>query len=262
MVSADLSGSAWILTRPRDRSESWKKILEDHGAIVEVAPVLKLEPLNPGISWGRWTSKDLLIFSSATTVRHFFSLLPESYKNAWESGDSPLWAAVGSATGDQIRENGFQVTYQGPGTGAEGLVETIVQGSQPGRAAHITSDAGLPVIRDLLISAGYDCDRLEVSRSILDPDLRIDEWSQIRSEWSGIIYSSPATVRGVIDQSGDHVEWIRSIPGVAVGHRTGTEMQKLGIRKTIVASHAEPSAVIEACASLISTGNRGVDPQD
>ena len=89
MVSADLSGSAWILTRPRDRSESWKKILEDHGAIVEVAPVLKLEPLNPGISWGRWTSNDLLIFSSATTVRHFFSLLPESYKNTWDDVISP-----------------------------------------------------------------------------------------------------------------------------------------------------------------------------
>ena len=79
---------------------------------------------------------------------------------------------------------------------------------------------------------------------------------------TGIIYSSPATVRGVVDQSGDFKSWICSIPGIAVGEKTGAAMRGVGIDFCVVADSADQNALLEACVSVISTGNMRNDQQD
>ena len=42
MPDGHLRGSRWILTRPRNRAESWHQALRSEGAEVHLAPALKM----------------------------------------------------------------------------------------------------------------------------------------------------------------------------------------------------------------------------
>ena len=262
MGDSELQGSSWILTRPADRAEVWARFLEDHGARVHCDPVLQLSPVLEPIDWTPVESAALWVFSSATTVRHFFSRLPEASVSWGEGASQPLFAAVGKATAEAIREAGHEVTFLGPGTGAVDLVTLILGGPPVESAVHVTSDAGLPVIQEGLIQGGVPCERLEVSESTLVEDLDLQNWKNLRENWSGIVYSSPATVEGVMSQSGPLADWIRSIPGVAVGARTGEALKAAGISKRSVADTADTEGLYRACVSVISTGNMGLDLKD
>ncbi len=253
MNSVNLQGSSWILTRPHDRSASWTHVLERHGAFVFNDPVLKLQPIPTPVDFGMIRVADLLVFSSATTVKHFFSLLSVPLQNFMGEGQLPRVAAVGKATADALRDHGLPVEIEGPGTGAEDLVKLIVSKFSGGSAVHVTSDAGLPVIVDGLGTSGISCQRLEVSQSSLVPGLDVSRWREVRSDWTGIVYSSPATVRGVLDQAGDLGDWVRTIPGVAVGERTGSIIREAGIQHCVVAASADEKGLLGACASVIST---------
>ncbi|MAJ29478.1 hypothetical protein CBD41_09540 [bacterium TMED181] len=261
MDSAELHGSSWIMTRPADRSRPWAESLEALGAVVHCDPVLELTPNLESTNWLPIKTAQLMVFSSATSVRHFFTTVPTSFTDSWKAG-APQFAAVGKATAEAISENGHLVSYLGPGTGAEDLVSVILKGATVSSAVHITSDAGLALIQEGLNQGGIPCGRVEVSTANLVPDLEIASWKRLRSRWSGIIYSSPATVDGVLGQSGDLLEWIRSIPGIAVGSRTGAAMESGGIRHRYVADSADIKGLHGACVSSISAGNMGDELND
>ena len=144
---SELQGSSWILTRPADRAEVWARFLEDHGARVHCDPVLQLSPVLEPIDWTPVESTALWVFSSATTVRHFFSRLPEASVSWGEGASQPLFAAVGKATAEAIREAGHEVTFLGPGTGAVDLVTLILDGRHGARGDPVD---GLGRRRELL----------------------------------------------------------------------------------------------------------------
>lgn len=262
MMSSELHGSSWILTRPADRSAPWTHFLESHGAQVHCDPVLQLAPVKSEIDWRPVEASALWVFSSATTVRHFFSLIPEAVSATIATEPQPLFAAVGEATAEAIREAGQSVEFLGPGTGAEDLVRVILSGPKIESAIHVTSDAGLPAIQQGLTAGGIPCQRIEVSQSTLVPGLDISQWKSLRENWSGVVYSSPATVEGVLQQSGPLASWIRSIPGVAIGARTGEAMRSAGILHRHVADSADTEGLFRACVSVISAGNMGSDLKD
>lgn len=262
MASSSLQGSSWILTRPAERSAPWANFLQRHGAQVHCDPVLQLSPARGEIDWEPVGSASMWVFSSATTVRHFFSLLPDSLSSSLNTEEKPQFAAVGEATAEAIKAAGQSVTCQGPGTGADDLVRVILSGPKVDSAVHVTSDAGLPVIQQGLIDGGIPCERVEVSQSTRVPNLDISRWKVLRESWSGVIYSSPATVEGVLAQSGSLAEWVRGIPGVAVGARTAEAMQTAGILQRHVATSADLEGLYEACVSAISAGNMGPNLKD
>ena len=80
--------------------------------------------------------------------------------------------------------------------------------------------------------------------------------------WSGIVYSSPATVEGVLAQSGPLADWVRAIPGIAVGVRTAEAMRSAGILQRHVAASADLEGLYEVCVSAISAGNMGPNLKD
>ena len=137
MASSSLQGSSWILTRPAERSAPWANFLENQGAQVHCDPVLHLSPVMGEIDWKSVESASMWVFSSATTVRHFFSLLPDSVSSSLNTEEKPLFAAVGEATAEAIRAAGQSVSCQGPGTGADDLVRVILSGP---KVAHVILD--------------------------------------------------------------------------------------------------------------------------
>ncbi|MGE4614461.1 MAG: uroporphyrinogen-III synthase [Planctomycetota bacterium] len=172
-----LEGSRWILTRPRERASSWRVALEENGAEVVLSPAILLRrgPSEPVLqSLDGLPGGSLFIFTSATTVRHFFTMINPSEHDALRSME---WIAVGPATADAIREAGFEVSVEGDGSGADSLCSQLLSEIKCGSAIHFTSDLGLPIVSERLTAAGIDVMRVEVSRSQVEDDLDPNSWS-------------------------------------------------------------------------------------
>ncbi|HIC22841.1 MAG TPA: uroporphyrinogen-III synthase [Planctomycetes bacterium] len=258
MPGENLSGSRWILTRPRIRSDSWHEALTARGADVFLAPALELiegerdSVRFPLLNLGR---DGLLVFTSATTVVHFFSLLEqEDYRQL----DSMRWAAVGSATADAVRARGYEVDVEGDGTGADQLVQQVISVVKPCESIHFTSDSGLPTIVDQLSEAGFSVIRAEATRTQVEPGLDPMKWDlEVQGARSGVIFSSPASVRAVLSRSGNVRESLFAIPTVAAGVTTAQELQAQGWQNVEIAQRSTPADIVVACEKLLAGGTMG-----
>ena len=247
-----LEGSRWILTRPRERASSWRVALEECGAEVVLSPAILLRkgPSEPvlksldGIPGG-----SLFIFTSATTVLHFFSMITPSDQEALRSME---WIAVGPATADAIREAGFEVRIEGDGSGADSLCSQLLSEIECGNAVHFTSDLGLPIVTERLMAAGFDVIRVEVSRSQVEEDLDPNSWSGGQENLSGIIFSSPASVRAVVSRIDDGCDVMQVTPAVATGLTTAQELQEQGWNRIEIAVRSTAADLIQACSRIVA----------
>ena len=254
-----LSGSRWILTRPRERSQSWSEALTAEGAEVFLAPALQLikgERNSVRSALSNLDQEGLLVFTSATTVGHFFSLLQDEDQQQLEG---IRWAAVGPATAKSIRDRGYELDVEGDGSGAEQLAKQVVSMIEPCQSIHFTSDSGLPIIVDQLRAAGFSVTSAEATRTQVEPGLDPTKWNaEVQGSWSGIIFSSPASVRAVLARSENVKEWLFAVPAVAAGSTTAQELQALGWPRVEILARATPSDLVVACAKLLGGGT--MDP--
>ena len=247
-----LEGSRWILTRPRERAMSWRVALEENGAEVVLSPAILLSrgPSEPvlqlldGIPGG-----SLFIFTSATTVSHFLTMINPTEHGALRSMQ---WIAVGPATAEAIREEGFEVRIEGDGSGADSLCSQLLSEIKCGTAIHFTSDLGLPIVAERLTAAGLDVIRAEVSRSQVEDDLDPNSWSDGQKSLSGIIFSSPASVRAVVSRIDDGCDVMQVTPAVATGSTTAQELQEQGWNRIEIAVRSTASDLIQACSRIVA----------
>ncbi len=259
MVSGQLRGSRWILTRPRNRAESWSVALSAEGAEIFLAPAIKLvagESAAIGSSLGSLQDNGLLVFTSATTVQHFFSLLGQ---DAHEKLKTARWAAVGPATAEAIRDGGYEVTVEGNGTGARELADQIIAAIPCCQAIHYTSDAGLPAIVDILSASGFSIARAEASTTQVESSLDPIRWHEdFPGTWAGIIFSSPASVQAVISRAGEVRDTLLRIPAVVAGLTTAEEVRRQGWEQVEIAKRATAADIVGACANLVGGGTMGM----
>lgn len=255
MSAGCLRGSRWILTRPRNRSESWCEALEKQGAEVLLAPALLLVEGENGpvrSSLKNLTTNGLLIFTSATTVHHFFSLLGQEEKKLLGSF---RWVGVGPATANAIRDCGFEVVVEGSGKGADELADLVIAKIPCCEAIHYTSDAGLSVMVDRLKAAKYRISRVEASKTRIESDLDPLQWQvEVPNRWSGIVFSSPASVRAIVERSGEILDSLLRIPAVAAGKTTADELRKQGWAQIEIAENSTPTDLVVACTNLLGGG--------
>ena len=247
-----LEGSRWILTRPRERASSWRVALEENGAEVVLSPAILLRrgPSEPVLqSLDGLPGGSLFIFTSATTVRHFFTMINPSEHDALRSME---WIAVGPATADAIREAGFEVSVEGDGSGADSLCSQLLSEIKCGSAIHFTSDLGLPIVSERLTAAGIDVMRVEVSRSQVENDLDPNSWSDGQKSLSGIIFTSPASVRAVVSRIDDGCDVMQVTPAVATGVTTARELQVQGWKRIEIAVRSTAVDLIQACSRIVA----------
>ena len=255
MSGGHLSGSRWILTRPRNRAASWCDALTIEGAEVLLAPALELveaESESVRSSLANFSQDGLLVFTSATTVQHFFSLIEQEDHHHLKSVH---WAAVGPATAAAIRAGGYEVDVEGQGMGAEELVTQVISTFNRCEVIHYTSDAGLPIIIDRLSAAEFTTSRVEASKTQVEADLDPKSWkTDVQGSWSGIIFSSPASVRAVLSRAGDTKDSLLEVPAVAAGVTPANELPVQGWAQIEIAERATSTDLVVACANLLGGG--------
>ncbi|MGE4620186.1 MAG: uroporphyrinogen-III synthase [Planctomycetota bacterium] len=259
MPGKNLGGSRWILTRPQNRSKAWCDALLAEGAEVLVAPALELLPAERSSvrsSILNLKSGGLLVFTSATTVVHFFSSFDKEDQIDLEQFQ---WAAVGPATAEAIRSFGQKVSIEGEGQGADDLVDQIVAQLSCCEVVHYTSDAGLAVVVDRLQKAGFSARRVEASCTQVDAGLDPESWNLgAENRWSGIIFTSPASIRAVLSRIGMSKDSLLAIPAVAAGNTTAKELEVQGWKTVEIAKRATPGDLVVACTNLLRSGTMDV----
>ncbi|HIG06357.1 MAG TPA: uroporphyrinogen-III synthase [Planctomycetes bacterium] len=252
MSGSELRGSRWILTRPRDRAGSWRDALTELGAEVMVEPAILLSALEPAAvisSLASLPPESLLIFTSATTVRHLIEMLAAEDRTLLQK---MYWIAVGPQTAAAIRDAGFEVRIEGDGRGAEALTAQVIDSLPCRRALHFTSDIGLPIVKDRLVAAGFEVIRVEVSRTEEEKSLDPVRWSSEFPEATGIIFSSPSAVRAVCRRSGDCFKELQGIPAIAAGEATAQELRQWGWKQIEMAVRSTVEEMIQACIRVVA----------
>ncbi|MDE0959778.1 MAG: uroporphyrinogen-III synthase [Planctomycetota bacterium] len=257
MNGDELQGSRWILTRPRERADSWRAALTRLGAEVMLAPAIRLsasDRLAVMPSLERLPADGLLIFTSATTVRHLVEMLGEDDRIRLQSMN---WAAVGPQTAAAIREGGFEVTIEADGSGAEALALDVLDSMTCRPAIHFTSDIGLPIIKDRLAAAGFEVTRVEASTTQEEESLDPANWISEFPDPTGIIFSSPSAVRAVSSRSEHGIDKLRAIPAVAAGQVTAQELREQGWKRIEMAVRSTMEELIQACIRLVACQSDG-----
>ena len=75
---------------------------------------------------------------------------------------------------------------------------------------------------------------------------------------SGVIFSSPASVRAVLSRSGNVRESLFAIPTVAAGVTTAQELQAQGWQNVEIAQRSTPADIVVACEKLLAGGTMGL----
>ena len=249
MTRNSLLGSRWILTRPRERSVSWKDALTEQGAEVLVAPAIRLvkvQRTNFEKELDALPAGSLLLFTSATTVHHFQGLISDRESSL----RSMTWVAVGPSTAEAIRSAGYEVGIEGTGEGAEQLARTIIAEVSPGFAVHFTSDLGLPTLVEHLTNGGFSAKRSEISRVEIEEDLAPQRWWSEFPDCTGIVFSRPSAVRAVISRGEECLDKLKSIPAVAAGETTAGELIEQGWKSVEISLGSTAGDLVSACSRL------------
>ena len=122
-------GARVWLPRAEQAREVLVEGLRSAGMEVEVTPVYRTVPPAHGLGAALEALEggglDWIVFTSSSTVRHFFQLLPESAAAAL-SGRWPRIACLGAVTADTARSHGLEIAVQPERQDLDGLVEAIV----------------------------------------------------------------------------------------------------------------------------------------
>ncbi len=127
----DLENKRFLLPRAAEARPVLPVELEKMGAVVDEIPIYNTIPQNDGMETLRenLTAKtvDMVTFTSSSTVKNFYSLLPEEPELRKKLMEVVKVAAIGPITADTAKEHGFDVHLEAKEYTIPGLYDAIVK---------------------------------------------------------------------------------------------------------------------------------------
>lgn len=124
--SKPLFGKTVIVTRPKEQSHEFIRLLEDRGANVIPFPTIEITPPRSYKALDRAINEiehyDWIVFTSVNGVKSFFSRLKELNKDLRELHGAKI-AAIGDITASEIMNMGIKVDIVPDEFRAEGLIK-------------------------------------------------------------------------------------------------------------------------------------------
>jgi uroporphyrinogen III methyltransferase / synthase len=275
-----LHGRIVTVTRARDQASALARKLEELGATVVRAPVIRIEPLpGPAPDLSRY---DLVCFTSPNAVTTLFARLAQVEAPVNESStdppadglpvkrlldkgppdkDSPGKGPSDNAPRDARAFAGARVAAIGPGT-ARALVEHgLVADIVPARSVAeslVEALAGVPVARalvarareardvlpDALRARGGDVDALALYETVAEP---LSEATLADARTADYItFTSSSTVRFFLDAVGGDAGLSPDTRIVSIGPITSQTLREHGLAPHVEADHHDVDGVITA----------------
>ena len=253
-MSRALEGRRIVITRAREQAGDLARALEARGAVVVLAPVIRIEPLPQlgalraalaGLSAYRW-----VVFTSQNAVQIVFDRLL-----AWGLGPrafaSTAVAAIGSATGDALAQRGIVPALVPDEFVGEALAEALVaRGGLAGSRVLVPSAQDA---RDVLAAGleahGAVVEVVPVYRTVPAAvelsELAVD---LLDGEIDAVTFTSSSTVRYFVDLVGRGAATSGRFVAAVIGPVTAGTARELALGDVIEAEPHTVAGLVDALA--------------
>ncbi len=239
-----LSGQTVAVTRARAQASSLARALQELGANVVQAPVIRTQPL-PGPP-PDLTQYDLVCFTSPNAVSALFARLgqgttPADVRDARAFAGARV-AAIGPGTARALAEHGLIADIVPEQFVAEALVEALAD-TPVERVLVARAMQARDVLPDALRARGAQVDVLALYETVAEP-LSVQTLEQARGA-DYITFTSSSTVRFFLDAAGGAgLESKTRI--VSIGPITSETLRKHGLEPHVEAEDHDVDGVIRA----------------
>jgi uroporphyrinogen III methyltransferase/synthase len=241
-----LHGRTVAVTRARAQASGLARRLEELGARVVQAPLIRIEPL-PGPPLDP-SGYDLVCVTSANAAAQLFERLAAGGRDARALAGATV-AAIGPATAAALAEHGIRADVVSERSVAESLAEAL-EGTTARRALLARAREGREVIPQALRARGTEVEVLELYETVAEP-LPAATLAQAR-EADYVTFTSSSTVRFFLaaaaggDTAGDRGGLSAHTRTISIGPATSATMREHGLPVDVEAERHDVDGVIEA----------------
>jgi uroporphyrinogen-III synthase len=249
-----LEGKRVVVTRAPEQAGELVRSLEAMGADVLLLPTVGFAPPEDwgavDAAIGRLSEFDWILFTSQNAVRFFAQRRRElSPAGTLRGPNGPKVAAVGPATAETAKLEGFSVDYVAKNYSGEGLAAELA-GSIHGRRVLLPrSDRGDERLPSMLREAGATVTELIAYRTAApeSPDSEILGCVK-RAEIDAIVFASPSAFHNLCDliPAGELAELSDRVQFAAIGPTTARAMKESGVRVAVQANESSAASLADA----------------
>lgn len=248
-----LEGLRILVTRPQAQAQGWQQLLERQGACAAAVPLMAIVSLEDTASKQRIEQRlsqlhhyQHVIFVSQNAVAHAASRI----KHHWASLPQGVnYYAVGSATANSLRAEGFPVSEAGNSMNSEALLALPELQAVKGQSVLICRGCGgRPLLAEVLSQRGARVDYCELYERQFPPQAAQQivalDWGQANDLVA--VHSGEALDNwySLIEKQST-LHWLQ-LPVVVPGERVAKKAAALGFTCTIEAYNASDQAMLEA----------------
>jgi uroporphyrinogen III methyltransferase / synthase len=247
-----LRGRTVAVTRARAQASGLAHRLQELGATVVQAPVIRIQPLpGPAIDPSPY---DLVCLTSPNAVSTLFERLDDGIHPPGDSRSlaGAKVAAIGPGTARALAQRGVIADVVPERFVAEGLVEALA-GATVSRALVARAREARDVLPDALRARGAQVDVLELYETLAQP-LSPEALSRSRTA-DYITFTSSSTVRYFLHAAGGRADLSPGTRIVSIGPVTSDALREHGLMPDIEASRHDVDGLLEALlADATATG--------
>jgi uroporphyrinogen III methyltransferase / synthase len=242
-----LRGRTVAVTRARAQASGLARKLEELGATVVQAPVIRIEPLSgPAPDLSRY---DLVCFTSPNAVTALFARLaqvgeaPSNAPHDARAFAGARVAAIGPGTARTLAEHGLLADVVPERSVAESLVEALA-GVTVSRALVARAREARDVLPDALRARGVDVDVLTLYETVAEP-LSASALEEARAA-DYITFTSSSTVRFFLDAAGGDAGLSSGTRIVSIGPVTSQTLRAHGLEPHVEPEDHDVEGVVRA----------------
>jgi len=249
-----LSGRTVAVTRARAQASGLARRLEELGATVTQAPVIRTQPIpgppQPAPDLARY---DLVCFTSPNAVTALFAHLAQAGERPTDTpANSPrdarafagaLVAAIGPGTARALAEHGIVADIVPGRSIAEALIEALSDVPVE-RALVARAKEARDVLPDALRARGAEVDVLALYETVAEP--LSPEGLKAAREADYITFTSSSTVRFFLEAAGGPAGLAPETRIVSIGPVTSETLREHGLKPQVEAEDHDVDGVIKA----------------
>lgn len=249
-----LGGRQFLITRPKQNSSTLAARLRAYGAQVLEVPAIATRPIahNEELKAAileQGAKERWLVFSSPIGVQTFFDQLAEldlDVRDLMQDGCVLKIAAIGSATGKELRKYGLRADVVPQVFNAKELGEAVAAKAAPGSCVIIArAKEGSRELIPPLKAAGLQVTDIATYETVYEVNEILA--GEIRKalaagEVDAVTFTSGSTVRGFVNGIRD-IDY-SSIRAVCIGEQTAAEAAKYGMQ-IVISKEASMDSMME-----------------
>ncbi len=235
-----LDGRTVAVTRARAQASGLARALEELGARVVQAPVIRIRPLaGPALDPSPY---DLICLTSPNGVAALFERLAAGGRDARALSGARI-AAIGPGTARALAERGITADVVPERFLAEGLAEAL--GEEPARRVLLArASRARDVLPDVLRARGAEVDVLPLYETVAEPLSR--RALKDAQEADYITFTSSSTVRFFLQAAGDRPSLSPDTRIVSIGPVTSATLREHELQPHVEAARHDIDGVIGA----------------